>query len=118
MPKNSKRGVEVGVGVAMLAAAAAAGYFLYGKNGAKNRKKVKGWMLKAKGEVLEQLERMKEVNQATYRQAVEKVMARYRSMDAKEIAALSKELKGYWAGIKRQAAPAGPEKKKKTARKK
>ena len=35
-----------GIGLAALAAAGA--YFLYGKNGKKNRKKISGWMLKAK----------------------------------------------------------------------
>ena len=37
-------GAVVGAGLAAVAAFAAAGYFLYGKDGAKNRKKVRGWM--------------------------------------------------------------------------
>ena len=51
MTKKSTTGtaVAVGAGLAALAAFAAAGYFLYGKDGAKNRKKVRGWMLKANG---------------------------------------------------------------------
>lgn len=117
MAKKNSKEMAVGAGVAMLAAAAAAGYFLYGKNGAKNRKKVKGWMLKAKGEVLEQLERMREVNQTAYHEAVEKVMARYRSMDVKEIEELSRELKGYWSKIKPKSPPARRAPAKKTRKK-
>ena len=55
--KNSKNELstaqKVGIGFGLTAAAvtAAGAFFLYGsKEAAKNRKKVKGWMLKAKGE--------------------------------------------------------------------
>jgi hypothetical protein len=55
---SGARKAEIGAGIAAGVAAAALGaYFLYGsKDAKKNRAKVKGWMLKARGEVLEQLE--------------------------------------------------------------
>jgi len=58
-----------GFGLAALAAATAAGvYFLYGsKNATKNRNKIKGWTLKAKGEVLEKMEKMKNIDEADYK---------------------------------------------------
>src|SRR3990170_7547126 len=49
----------VGAGLAAVAAAAAGTYFLYGsKKATKHRKEVKAWSLKARGEILEQLERL------------------------------------------------------------
>ena len=50
--------VGLGIGLTAAAVAAAGAYFLYGsKDANKNRKTVKSWMLKAKAEVLEQLEK-------------------------------------------------------------
>lgn len=106
--------VAVGAGIAALAAFAAAGYFLYGKDGAKNRKKVRGWMLKAKGEVLEGVEKMKDVSEADYKMIVDKVGAKYKavkSIDPAEVEAMVRELHGHWKNIKKSISPA-PKKKK------
>ena len=57
---TQKKGADVGivVGVAAgVAAIAAAGYFLFGPNGKNNRKVIKGWTVKMKGEVLEKIEK-------------------------------------------------------------
>lgn len=105
--------VAIGAGVAALAAFAAAGYFLYGKDGAKNRKKVKGWMLKAKGEVLEGVEKMKDVSEEQYAMIVDKVGAKYKAVkniDPAEVEAMVKELHGHWKNIKKSISPT-PKKK-------
>ncbi|GMQ95100.1 MAG: hypothetical protein BMS9Abin13_210 [Patescibacteria group bacterium] len=100
--KHSRAALGVGVSIAAIAATlAVGGYLLYGKNGAKNRKKVKGWMLKARGEVLEQVENLRDMNisEEEYRNIVDKVAKRYKklkSVSAKEVEALAKELKGHW----------------------
>lgn len=110
--------VAVGAGIAALAAFAAAGYFLYGKDGAKNRKKVRGWMLKAKGEVLEGVEKMKDVSEADYKLIVDKVGAKYKAVkniDPAEVEAMVRELHGHWKNIKKSISPAP--KKKKVAKK-
>lgn len=107
------------IGLAALAAVAAGGYFLYGKDGAKNRKKVKGWMLKAKGEVLEKVEKLKEVSEPEYRKVVDAVAAKYsavKSIDPVEVQQMAKELHGHWKNIKKSLSPAKPAKKK-TAKK-
>ena len=114
--------VAVGAGIAALAAFAAAGYFLYGKDGAKSRKKVRGWMLKAKGEVLEGVEKMKDVSEADYKMIVDKVGAKYKTVkniDPAEVEAMVKELHGHWKNIKKSISPA-PKKKvtKKVSKKK
>ena len=63
--KKSHMSGAVGLGLAAITAAAAAGaYFLYGKDGAKNLKKIKSWSLKAKAEVLEKLEKAKDISTA------------------------------------------------------
>jgi hypothetical protein len=109
---SKKTGVSVAgvsAGIAALAAAAAAGgYFLYGKDGAKNRKKIKGWMLKAKGEVLDQMEKGKEVTEETYHNVIDKVSAKYQSVkdiDPAELQQMVKELKSHWKSIKAQLSP-------------
>ena len=109
--------VAIGAGVAAVAAFAAAGYFLYGKDGAKNKKKVRGWMLKAKGEVLEGVEKLKDVSEEQYNAIIHKVSAKYKAvkgMDPKEVDTMMRELHGHWKNIKKSISPAP---KKKVAKK-
>ena len=121
--KNSKNdglsgGEKVGIGVALTTAAVAAAgaYFLYGSpNAAKNRKKVKGWMLKAKGEVLQVLEQAGNLTAEEYQAAVEKIAAGYGSMkdiSKTELDEFKKEMMTYWKKIASGTATA-----KKKARK-
>ena len=109
--------VAYGVGLAALAAATAGAYFLYGtKKGAKTRKQIKGWMLKAKGEVLEKLEGMKDISQEAYEKVIDEVEAKYKAVkniDQKDIAAFGKELKSHWKDIKKEVdKKINPKKKK------
>ncbi len=102
-----------GLGLALAAAAAAGIYFLYGSNDAKkNRKAVKGWTLKAKGEVLEKLENLKgELTEENYHKIVDSVTSKYK--DRKEDAeALVKDLKGHWKSIKKHVGGASSATKK------
>jgi len=117
--------VEIAVGLTAAAVAAAGTYFLYGsKDAAKNRKKVKSWMLNAKGEVLSTLEKAQHMSKAEYEQLIEGVAATYSSMkDASkgDMAAFKKEMKEYWGEIekkgKKMAASAVASAVKKTAKK-
>ncbi len=102
--KHHKNGIG-GITIALAAAAAAGAYFLYGsKDAKKNRKAVKGWALKAKGEVLEKIENVKgELNEENYHKIVDGVMAKYKKVknDHKEdIDNLVKEMKSHWKNIK------------------
>lgn len=118
----------IGAGVALAAAAAAGAYFLYGsKNAARNRRVVKGWALKAKGEVLEQMEKVRQMDQKTYNKIVDSVTSRYKaikSVDKAELAAMARELRGHWKSISKQvtkpaakkAAKKGGAKKRKARR--
>ena len=119
MAKNkiSHKG-QIGAGLAVTAAVAAAAgaYFLYGSKGAaKNRKTVRGWMLREKGEVLEGVEKVKHLDEKSYHALIDKVMKRYRKMRVvgdKEAAELRRELKGHWRSIHKSAATFKPKKKK------
>jgi DNA polymerase III gamma/tau subunit len=94
--------------VATLAAAAGA-YFIYGtKEGAKTKKKVRSWALKAKAEVLEKIEKAKDITEDSYNTTVATVMQKYEKMRAEhgdEIDAVTKELKGYWSHLKKHLKP-------------
>jgi hypothetical protein len=120
--KKGMSGKAMGIGAGLVAAAAIGAYFLGGKDGAKNRKAVKGWMLKAKGEVLEKLENLESVSQEAYDKAVKEVTARYQTMkqvDPKEFAALMVEMKKYWNMMKRGAKkPSGTKSTKSSSAKK
>jgi hypothetical protein len=111
--------VMVGTGLAALAVAGAAGaYFLYGKNGAKNRKAVKTWAMRAKADVIDKLEKAKVVSEENYHMIVDGALTKYAAMKGvapEELAALSKELKSHWKSIKSQLSPKKAVKKAKAA---
>ena len=109
MSRGSKE--VIGLGVAAIAAAAAGAYYLYGSTeGSATRKKVKSWMLHAKAEVMSEIEKMKEVNEGAYKDAVSKVTKKYKAMkgmDRAELAALVTTLHGHWKDIRREIEKAG-----------
>ena len=95
--------IEAGLGLAVIAALGA--YFLYGKNGERNRGKIAGWTLKMKGEVLEKVEELKELNEEDYYEIVDEVSARYAKLakvGAAELQRLTEELKGAWGHLSAQ----------------
>lgn len=119
--KSGKSGAGLGIAAALVAAAAGA-YYLYGKNGAKHRKQIKGWALKAKGEVLERIEQMEDVTEGAYHRIIDDVTKQYRKykeVDNAELADVAIELKKAWNGIKKIAKDAnkGGVKKKPSAKK-
>jgi hypothetical protein len=109
MSRGSKE--VIGVSIAALAAAAAGAYYLYGSaKGKAHRRVVKSWMLHAKAEVMSEIEKMKEVNEDTYKQAIAKVAKKYKDvkgMDRAELAALVATLHGHWKDIKSEIKKAG-----------
>lgn len=105
MAHKSTGGASLGWGLAAIAAAAAGAYYFYGKDGAKRRQNLKGWMVKAKGEVMEKLENISELSQETYQQAITDVVNKYKKLKTAspaELALFAKELKGHWGAISRE----------------
>ncbi|MDO8430550.1 MAG: hypothetical protein Q7S72_00980 [Candidatus Taylorbacteria bacterium] len=107
--KNHNEGhtVAIGLGVAAIAAAAAGAYFLYGSTkGPARRKALKTWMVKMKGEVMEEIEKMKDLSEDVYYAAVDKIAEKYheaKNVDEAELKAVVKRLKGHWKDIKKEA---------------
>ncbi|MBP9771585.1 MAG: hypothetical protein KBD16_01530 [Candidatus Pacebacteria bacterium] len=105
--KKGKTGsaVVVGAGVAALAVAS---YYFFGPQGEKHRKQLKGWSIKMKGEVIEQLEKVKNVSEPVYREIVDAVAAKYAKQagsSKKEIDALAIDLKKTWRTIAASVKP-------------
>ncbi len=124
MAKNTvNKGLVAGsVGLAAASVAAlAGGYLLYGaKDAAKNRKKVRGWTLKAKGEILEKIEKLQDVSEDKYNDIVDVVTKKYaglKDIDPADLTALVNDAKKHWKVIHRQLAGT-PKKKPKTKAKK
>lgn len=110
-PKKAGASVAAAAGAGLAAIAAAAGaYFLYGsKHAAKNRRQVKAWALKARGEVLEQIEKLPDINEKTYQKAIKDVAARYKALhrlNTKDVAEFTNELKSHWNDIAKEVARA------------
>jgi hypothetical protein len=110
--KSSSAGALL-AGIAGITAAAVGAYYLYGHESAKkNRAKVKGWMLRAKGEVLEELEKAGEVTESAYKSAIDTVAKKYnelKNIDPDELESFIGEMREHWTGIKKtmQARPKG-----------
>jgi hypothetical protein len=125
MKKQIKQKNDVVVnatGLAALAAAAAGVYFLYGsKDATKNKKKITSWSLKMKADVLEKIEKLKEIDEKIYSDVVEVVTAKYTALkntNNDEVEAIKKELSSHWKAIKNTISPAPKKVVKKTVAKK
>ncbi len=107
--KSSGTGAAA-AGLAALAAAAAGAYYFYGsKHSARHRRKMKSWAVKARGEVMERIENMKDLTKESYDTAISQVMDKYKkvkNIPPGELALLAKEMKGHWDRISRHASPA------------
>lgn len=108
MKKSSNIGAKLGL-AGLAVAGIAAGYFLYGKDGAKNRKAIKTWTLRAKADVLEKLEKAKEVSEDTFHSVVDEISAKYGSkvkdISPEDVALFAKDLKKHWKDIKGTLSP-------------
>ena len=110
---EKKGGAGVGLGVAAVAAAmatAAGAYWLYGsKDAAKNRKSAKSFMLKARADVLEAVEKVSDINKQTYLNIVDGVVQRYSKVagiTSDEVSQMTKDLTVAWTHMQQVAAKA------------
>lgn len=114
--ETSNRGAIAAVGIAVVAASAAA-YLLFGPDGKKNRKAIRGWAVKMKGEIIEKLESAKEVTEPVYHDIVNKVAEKYsklKNVNPDELLAVIEDARKQWKHMMRDAKP---KKKKKVAKK-
>lgn len=109
--KQDNQKIAAVAGIAAAAAAAAAGaYWLYGaKDAKKHRLLAKSWMLKARAEVMDTVEKLKEIDKETYMQIVGEVAKRYgeaAGAGSAEAKRLMQDLKSGWAYVQAQKGPA------------
>lgn len=121
--QNATPNVGVIVGIAAgVAAVSAAGYFLFGPAGKHNRKVIKGWTVKMKGEVLEKIEKLKDITPEMYDAIIDDVASKYakvKHINQEEVKMMTADLKKYWKVISRDIkAKQGGAKKKVTQAKK
>jgi len=107
--KGISTGAKAGLGIAAIAAAAGAYYFYGSKHAPSNRKQMKGWMIKAKGELVEKMEKMKDISQASYEAAVNQITEKYgklKDIDPQDLQAMAHDFKRHWKSISSQMKPA------------
>ncbi len=100
---NTGKVVAVSAGIAALGAAA---YLLFGPEGTKHRKDLKSWMIKMKAEVMEKMEKAKDLSADAYENIVDTVEAKYKGMKHVDADMLAKEvatLKKNWRALAKNA---------------
>lgn len=113
--KNANYSTKVGttLTIGVIAALSAGAYYLYGnENSAKRRRQIKGWMLKMKGDVLDRVEKLKDVNEEAYHMAVDEVTNKYKKMkkvNTEELLVIASDLKKHWSKIRKDVEQAKKE---------
>jgi len=100
----SKTGGALLMGAAAAAAAASAFYF-YGPKGKQHRKKIQSWTLKAQGEVMERIEKLKEIDKSSVDKIVDSVADKYKKakgVAASEVASFAKDVKEQWNHVEKE----------------
>ncbi len=93
----------IGVSLAGLAATA---YFFLGPKGKKHQQHAKAWAIKMKGDVVEKLEKARDITEPIYHNIIDTVAKEYKKgMKAghEEINALATDLKKHWKTISKSA---------------
>jgi hypothetical protein len=100
--KNDSKTVELAVLGASLAGLAAAAYFFLGPKGPKNQKHTKAWAIKMKGDVVEKLEKAREVSEPIYHEIINSVAKEYeknKKAGHAEIGDIVQDLHKHWKTI-------------------
>lgn len=123
--KGISTGTAVAAGATAAAAAAAAvgAYWFYGSNDAeKHRKSARSWMLQARGDVLKAVEtaidKVGEIDKATYMSIVEGVLARYSSASGatqKELLQATRDMQAAWQHMQKVRKASHAKKPKRAA---
>lgn len=95
---------HAGAVISVIAAIAAGIYFFATDKGKKRRAALRGWTVKARGEVLEKLETAGDIGWEAYEQIVEQVMKQYKKAKNVDLEAwdeLRNELLEHWEAIER-----------------
>jgi hypothetical protein len=118
MPKKANI-VKLAVIGASLAGVAATAYFFFGPKGKKNRQHAKAWAIKMKADVIEKLEKAKEITEPVYNEIIESVSKDYgkrKKASQAEISEIAADLKKHWKSISKLAIAAKQDVIKDTAK--
>jgi len=116
--KATHKKLFVGTALAGVAAAAA-GYYFYGPKGKQHRTKIQSWTLKAHADVMEQVEKLKEIDRKSFDRVIDGAVSKYtkgRKIAAKEAAEFANDLKKQWAHVEKEF-DSGAARGKKTVKK-
>lgn len=98
MNKNFKN-----MAIGAVASTIASAYYLYGsREGQAARKNMAAWAVKMKGEVLEGLEKLKDVSEPKYKELVKKVSDKYAKVDKTELNKVTAEINAVWSKMKKE----------------
>ena len=116
---NKSNAVKYAVIGASLAGLAATAYFFFGPKGKKHREHAKAWAIKMKGDVVEKLEKAREITEPVYREIIDTVAKEYKKgkkASQPEIVALANDLKKHWKSMSALAIAANQEVAKNASR--
>ncbi|HUC88893.1 MAG TPA: hypothetical protein VMR49_02575 [Candidatus Paceibacterota bacterium] len=121
---SNKKGMStdamIGAG-ATIAGLSAAAYLLFGPNGKKNRKAIRSWAVKMKGDIIEKFEETKEITEPAYHKIVDEVRDKYsqfQNVDKNELEELVADIRKHWKAIAKDAKPKSKKPKAKAKSKK
>lgn len=111
MPTRIKKSnaIKLAVAGATLAGLAATAYFFFGPKGKKHREHAKAWAIKMKGDVVEKLEKAREITEPVYLAIIDTVAKEYKKgkkASQPEIDALAADLKKHWKSMSKLAIAA------------
>lgn len=102
---NLEKGLLISAGIAT---AAAAGYLLFGPKGKQNRTRIKAWTVKAKGEILEKMEKLEDITEGKYEAIVAAVADKYtkvKDISKEDVEMFAAEAKKHWKKIEKDHMP-------------
>ncbi len=89
--------------IGAIASVIAGAYYMYGsKDGVAKRKQLAAWSVKMKGEVLQGIEKMKEVSEPKYKEIVKAVSEKYKTVDKGELKKVVDEMLSTWNKMKKE----------------
>lgn len=100
---SSEKTAGIVVGVAAVGAIA---YLLFGPEGKKNQKIAKGWAVKMKGEIMEEIEKLEEISGPIYEKIVDKVGEKYKkikNVDLEDVVTEINNFKKSWKEIEKKS---------------
>lgn len=95
------------------------GIYLYGRDGTRHRDQVERWVLKAKAEILERVQKTQDMTEEQFHTVVDEVLNRYADMKevgAERAAEVSSDFKKKWEQLRAAAVRASKEARDELAR--